>query len=132
MTGTGGSNLTGSLKTCAQLQPPHVAHDGCCIECLLHGEREERERTCLEKKQFLCLAAIVREGGMGGALQLLPVLILLSQQAALAFCQDTDLPFTFGKVLLDLSADRFMDILVQSCVSRDPAKSSRKRQLTGS
>lgn len=32
----------------------------------------------------------------------------------------TDLPFTFGKVLLNLSADRFVDVLVQSCVSRDP------------
>lgn len=42
---------------------------------------------------------------------------LLFQQLSLSFCQDTDLPFTLGKVLLDLSADRFMDILVQSRVS---------------
>lgn len=43
-------------------------------------------------------------------------------------CKDTDLPFTFGKVLLDLGADRFVDILVQSRVSTDPAKSARVRE----
>lgn len=40
--------------------------------------------------------------------------------SAAFFCERTDLPFTFGKVFLDLSADRFVDVLVQSCVSRDP------------
>lgn len=41
-----------------------------------------------------------------------------------SFCGRTDLPFTFGKVLLDLSADGFVDVLVQSRVSRDPVTSA--------
>lgn len=35
MAGAGGSNLTGSLQTCAQLQPPHVAHHHRGIKGLL-------------------------------------------------------------------------------------------------
>jgi len=41
----------------------------------------------------------------------------------------TDLPFTFGKVFLDLSADRFMDILVQSCVTAYPARCRELEKL---
>lgn len=43
----------------------------------------------------------------------------------------TDLPFTFGKVLLDLSADRFVDVLVQSGVSGDPETSAGHQPLIG-
>ena len=43
MAGTGGSNLTGSLETSAQLQLPHVAHHRCGIKRLLH-EKRERQR----------------------------------------------------------------------------------------
>lgn len=134
MAGTGGSNLTGSLETSAQLQPPHVAHDRRGIECLLHGQRErERKRG---RKKLLCLAALPREKKKQQRAYKTCSNSCQSDNCSfsrllLSFCQDTDLPFTFGEVLLDLSTDRFMDILVQSCVSRDPAKSSRIRQLTG-
>ncbi len=36
--------------------------------------------------------------------------------------RDSHLPFTFGKVLLDLSADRLMNVPVESRVSRNPSK----------
>lgn len=38
----------------------------------------------------------------------------------------THLPLAFGKVLLDLSTDRLMDVLIQSCVSSDPDKDEKK------
>lgn len=60
MAGAGGSNLTGSLETSAQLQLPHVAHHCCGIKCLLHGEREEWKGE-KNSKNLLCLTAT--EGG---------------------------------------------------------------------
>lgn len=32
----------------------------------------------------------------------------------------TDLPFALGEVLLDLSAHRLMDVLVQGCITGNP------------
>lgn len=62
MAGTGGSYLTGSLETGAQLQLPHVAHHCCGIKCLLHGQRErERGEEKKLKKNLLCLTATEKE-----------------------------------------------------------------------
>lgn len=40
----------------------------------------------------------------------------------------TDLPLALGKVLLDLSAHRLMDVLVQCCIAGNPGKNNKKKQ----
>lgn len=100
--------------------------------CYMDREREK------ERKEKASVSGSFTEGGKKNSKRAYKMCSSSCQsdycsfgRLLLSLCQDTDLPFTFGEVLLDLSTDRFVDILVQSCVSRDPAKSSRIRQLTG-
>lgn len=39
----------------------------------------------------------------------------------------TDLPLALGEVLLDLSAHRLMNVLVQCCITGNPGKNNKKK-----